>query len=122
VNDSSIVHVLHRVNGLVEDPRDVFFIAFESGHELSSLDVFHEQEDMVFVAEVAVKFDDVGVVHNVEDLQFQQKLGLHFVLPNRGLEHFFQRENCSCHSVSADIDLSKFAGAYAVSYFEITQS
>lgn len=117
-----VVDVSYGIDELVKHSRNILLVALEARHQLSALHELHQQEQVVLVTEVPVEFDYVGVVQQVQNLHFQQELGLHFVFRYGRLEYLLQGEQEASGAVSANVDLPKFARSDALSQLEVSQT
>lgn len=70
---------------------------------------------MVFILEMAIQFDDVGVVEAIMDLELSCKLLFHLVILDGRLEYLFDGADESCLLVDAHVHIPKFARTYAFS-------
>ena len=74
---------------------------------------------MVFVLEMAVQLDYVGVVEAIVNLELSRELLFHFVVLDGRLEYFLDGADESCLLVDAQVDISEFARADAFSKLKI---
>lgn len=97
----SAVHVVHRINDLGDNARDILLGAAQPRNQFSAFQVFHEQEDVVLIVEVAVQLHDIGVVQPVQDLQLQRELLLDAVLADHRFKYLFEGKQHACSSMPA---------------------
>ena len=67
---------------LVHNIRHKFLSFTEMIHQHSTLSIFHQEENMIFVIKVGIKFDDIGMIQPVMNSQLFYQLVLHFVFLN----------------------------------------
>ncbi len=65
MDDLSIMNILNCAYDLLNNSWNILLVAFELGKKLPSLHILHEQEDMVFIVEVSIKFYYVGMIEHV---------------------------------------------------------
>lgn len=109
------MHVLYGVEDLLDRLAHEGFLALELLHESAVAGVLHHEEDVVLVLEVAVQFDDVGVVEAIVNLQLSCKLLFHLVVLDGRLEDFLDGAHESCTLVNAQIDVPKLTRTDAFS-------
>lgn len=93
--------------------------AFEPGHQGSIARILHHEEDVILIIEVAVEFDDVGVVQAVVNFQLSRKLILHPIFANCRFEDLFYRAQEASFFVDAKIDVTEFAGTNVLPEMEV---
>lgn len=74
---------------------------------------------MVFILEMSVEFDDVGVVEAIVYLEFSCELLFHLVVLDGRLEDFLDGADESCFFVDAQVHIPEFARTDAFSKLKV---
>ncbi len=90
VSDVIPMQILHSPQYLDQRLPYKLLLGLSVLHQLSPINILHQQKDMIGILEVGVKLDDVWVVETVMDLQLLRKLIHHVILFDSGLEYFLQ--------------------------------
>lgn len=100
-----VVQIFHWSEHLLYDDWPKFLSRFELLHEHASLSILHDQENMIFVIEMFVKLNDIGIVQRVMYFQLSGELFNHIVLENGWLEDLFDGIQGPCFFVDSLIDI-----------------
>lgn len=106
-----IVHTFNGEDGLSNiEPghvltQDVFL--HQQRHEVSSLQVFHDQVEVVLVLEGAFEFDDPWVIGEGQDIALGTDMRDLILEDHLGLLHLFDGDHLVCLPVSANADLTE---------------
>lgn len=77
---STTMEIVYCVYDLPDHWSDVFFGFALARHELTSLDVFHQQKNVVLIAEMRIQFNYIWMVQSVKNFELKSQLSFHSVL------------------------------------------
>lgn len=105
---STCMDVIHSIYYLLDHSGDIFLVTFQPLEQLATLNILHQQEDMILITKMSIKFDNIWMIKHVKYLQFQAKLRLHLVLSDSRLKNLLKRKDHASRFMSTDINFTKF--------------
>ena len=78
-------------------------------HELPTISILHKKENMIFIMEMSVEFNDVRVIELVVNFQLQDELVYHVVFLEGGLEDFLQSIDGASLAMPTNMDIAELA-------------